>query len=91
MVLNHVNAENEMKVYTKRVFRNSNFQQIFLNWYTCISIINGANLVNFGRLVVGGHLEGTMSQIFCLGLSFHYMKFRKFSCRKCQNVSRFLT
>ena len=34
--------------------------------------------MKFGVLVVGGHLEGNVSQIFYLGLSFYIMESRKF-------------
>ena len=87
--INYVNVKNEITVYTKRKYKNCYFQQIFLN--RNISVINGAKLISFGRLVVGGHLEGTVSQFFCLGPSFHFMNSRKFSCKNRQKVSRFLT
>ena len=41
--------------------------------------------------VHGYHMEGTLSQIFYLGPSFHFMKSRKKSFKKCQKVTRFLT
>ena len=34
---------------------------MFLNWI--ISLIGRAKLIKFGTLVVGAHLEGTMSRI----------------------------
>ena len=40
-------------------------------------------------LLVGGHLEGTVSQIFYLGLSFYFMLSRKLNCKRCQKVYRF--
>ena len=43
--------------------------------------------MKFGILVVGGHLEGTVSPIFYLGLSFYFMESRKFWCKKWQKVS----
>ena len=64
------------------------FNIFFLNWD--ISVRNGAKFIKFVILVVGGHTEGTVSQIFHLGPSFHFMKSRKFSCKKWQKVSRFL-
>ena len=60
--INNVNVENEIKVSTNREIKNCNFQQFFLIWN--ISINNGANFIKFGTLVVGGHLEGAVSQIF---------------------------
>ena len=45
--------------------------------------------MQFAILVVGGHTEGTTSQIFHLGLSFHFMKSRKFRCKNWQNVFPF--
>ena len=47
--------------------------------------------MKFGILAVGGHLEGTVSQIFYLGLSLYFMDSRKLRCKKWQKVSRFLT
>ena len=41
--------------------------------------IHGAKTITFGTLIVDGHLEGTVSQIFYLGPSFHFMKSRKLS------------
>ena len=77
--INNVNVENEIKVSTNREIQNCNFQHIFLNWN--ISINNGANFIKFGTLVVRGHLEGTVSQIFYLGPSFYFMKSRKLGCK----------
>ena len=37
------------------------------------------------------HMEGTTSQIFYLGPSFHFMKSGKKSFKNCQKVTRFLT
>ena len=42
---------------------------IFMNWN--ISFINGAEFLRFGILVLGNHLEGTVSH---LGPSFYFMK-----------------
>ena len=61
-------------------FKNCNFLYIFLNWI--ISVIYGANFIKFGTLIVEDYSEGTVSQIFYLGSSFHFMKSRKFSCKK---------
>ena len=37
---------------------------IFIFFNSIISLIVGAKLIKFGILVVGGHLEGTVSQVF---------------------------
>ena len=83
-MLNHdmkvVNISNEIKSHTKREFRNSNFYIFFFNWV--ISIIYGAKFTKFGTHVVEGHLDGTMCQIFYLGLSFNVMKSRKLNGKK---------
>ena len=47
------------------------FSIIFFNWN--ISVIYGAKFTNFGTHLVEGHLEGTVSQIFYLGLGCHLM------------------
>ena len=60
-------------------FKNCNFQIFFLNWI--FSVIYGANLTKFGTCVVEGHLEGTVSQIFYLSPSFHFMIFTKLSSK----------
>ena len=59
--------------------KNSNVLRISLNWNT--SLIDGAKFLTFDRLVVGCHLEGTMSQISYLGPSSYFMKSRKFRCK----------
>ena len=54
-------------------------------YYLCITTWEGideAKFIKFGTLLVGCHLEGTMSQIFYLGPSFYFMKSRKFSSKK---------
>ena len=83
-MLNHdidvVNMSNEIKSQIKREFRNCNFSYIFLNWN--ISVIIGAKLIKLCTLVVNAHWEGTVSQIFYLGLSLYFMKSGKFSCKK---------
>ena len=90
-MLNHdidvVNMSNKIKSQIKREFRNCNFSYIFLNWN--ISVIIGVKSIKLGTLVVNAHSEGTVSQIFYLGLSFYFMKSGKFSCKKWQKVSRF--
>ena len=37
------------------------------------------------------HMEGTVSQIFEIGLSFYFMKCRKFNQKKSTKSSRFLS
>ena len=61
-------------------FKNCNFQYIFFNWI--ISVIHEAKVTKLGTHVVNDHSEGTVSQICYLGLSFHFMKSRKLSCKK---------
>ena len=60
--IDNVNVEKEKEVYTKREFKNFNFQKSFLN---CDILFNNrGKLVKIGRLVVENHSEGTVSQIF---------------------------
>ena len=58
------------------------FQKIFLN--RNISVNTKRKLIKIGALVVATHSEGTVSQIFLLGLCYYSMKCRKLSCKKCQ-------
>ena len=67
--------EKGIELYTKRVLKNFNFQNIFLNLN--IPVNNRWKIMKICRLVVESHLEGTMSQIFYLGSSFYFMKCRK--------------
>ena len=76
--LNYVNVTYKIKEHKTLEFKNCNFQYFFFNWI--ISDIHEAKVTKFGRHVVNDHSEGTMSQIFYLGLSFHLMKSRKLSC-----------
>ena len=78
--LKYVNVANKIEEHTTLEFKNCNFQYIFLNWI--ISVIHEAKVKTFGTHVVNDHSEGTVSQIFDLGLSFHFMKSRKLSCKK---------
>ena len=78
--LNYVNVTNEIKEHTTLEFKNCNFQKKKLNWI--ISVIHEAKVTKFGRHVVNDHSERTVSQIFYLGLSLHFMKSRKLSCKK---------
>ena len=77
MIKKNVNVSCELEMYTQREYKNCNFQQIFLNWI--ILIIIEANMITFGGLIGGTHVEGTVSQIFYLSSSFHFMKCRKLS------------
>ena len=72
--INCVNVNNKIEAYTPCKLKNCNFQYIFLNLIT--SVIDGAKFMKFGRHVVKGHSEGTVSQIFDLGPSFYFMKCR---------------
>ena len=78
--LKYVNVANKIKEHTTIEFKNCNFQYIFLNWI--ISVIHGAKVTKFGTHVVNDHSEGTISHTFYLGLSFHFKKSRKSSCKK---------
>ena len=42
-------------------------------------------------LILHYHTEGTVSQIFNLGPSFYFMKFRKIGCKKYHMVPHFLS
>ena len=54
-----------------------------INYVNMKNIINDVKIISFCRLVVRGHLEGTMSQIFHLGLVNFFKNWQK--------VSHFLT
>ena len=56
--------ENEIEVYTKRDLLFST------------DIFNGANLIKFARLVVKGHLEGTVSQFSYPGRSLYFLEIK---------------
>ena len=64
--INVINISNEIKSHTIREFRNCNYSYIFLNWL--ISVIYGPKFITFGTHAVEGHLKGTVSQIFYLGI-----------------------
>ena len=78
--LKYVNATNKIKEHTTLEFKNCNFQYILFNWI--ISVTHGEKVTKFDTHVVDDHSEGTVSQIPYLGLSFHFMKSRKLSCKK---------
>ena len=54
---------------------NLNFYQHFFNMD--ISLHNQHKLLRFCLCVLHDHIEGTLSQIFDLGPSFHFMRSRK--------------
>ena len=85
--LRYVNVANKIEVHTTLEFKNCNLQYIFLN--LIISVIHGAKITKFGTHVVKDHSEGTVSQIFYLGVSFHFMQSRKLSCKKMVKCSPF--
>ena len=70
--LKYVNVANKIKEHTTLELQNCNFQYMFLNWI--ISVIHGEKVTKFGTHVVNDYSEGTVSQIFYLGLSYHFMK-----------------
>ena len=78
--LKYVNVANKIIENTTLEFKNCNFQYIFLKWI--ISVIHGEKTTKFGTHVVNDYLEGTVSQILYLWLSFHFMKSRTVSCKK---------
>ena len=77
---NFINMSDKIKSHMKREFRNCSFSSFFFNWI--ISVINRVKLTKFGRHVVEGHWEGTVSQTFYLGPSFNFMKSRKLRGKK---------
>ena len=78
--LKYVNVAIKIEVYTTWEFKTFNFQFFFFN--LIFSLIYGANFTRFGRHVAKDHSEGTVSQIFDLGHSSHFMKSRKLSSKK---------
>ena len=78
--LKYVNVANKIKVHTTLEFKNCNFQYFFSN--LIISVIHGAKITKFDTHVVEDHSEGAVSQIFDLGLTFHFMQSRNLSCKK---------
>ena len=45
----------------------------------------------FSILIDNSHIEGTISQIFDIGISFHFIKCRKFNKKKSTKSTRFLS
>ena len=87
--IKYVKVANKIEVHATLEYKNCNFQYIVLN--LIISVIHRAKITKFDTHVVEDNSEGTVSQIFDLGLSFHFMQSRKLSCKKWSKVSRFLT
>ena len=52
-----------------------NFSPYFLNQDTSLNI--SPTYFKFGTPINSTHMEGTVSQIFYIGLSFHFMNSRK--------------
>ena len=65
------------------------FPIIFLNFDNLISIAH--KLFKFRELILDIITEGTVSQIFYLGSSFHFIGFRKCFLFNLQNVSWYLS
>ena len=78
--LKYVNVGNKVELLTTWKLKKCNFQSISFKWI--ISVIYVGKFTKFGTHLVEGHLEGTMSQIFYLGLGFYFMMSRKLSCIK---------
>ena len=78
--LKYVNVANKIEVQATLEYKNCNFQYIFLN--LIISVIYGAKFTKLGTHVVEDYSEGTMSQIFDLGLSFYFMVSRNLCSKK---------
>ena len=69
-----------MPTWSISKFENSLFFLYFLN--IDISFNIPSKLMKFEIHVLEGHSEGTVSQIFDLGLSFYFMQSRKKSFKK---------
>ena len=72
--------DNKIELHAILEYKHYNFQHIFFN--LIISVIQGAKITKFGTHVAEDHSEGTMSQIFYLGLCFYFIQSRKLSCKK---------
>ena len=64
-----------MPIWSVSKFEKSFFFLYFLN--KDISFNIPQQVLKFDIHVIQGHTEGTVSQIFDIGLSFYFMKFRK--------------
>ena len=78
--LKYVNVGNKVELLTAWKIKKCNFQSYILKWI--VSVIYGGKFINFGTHLVEGHSEGTMSQIFNLGLSSFVIMSRKLSCKR---------
>ena len=67
----------KVDAYINRELKKLDFHSSYLNWN--ISVNNCGNLMKFGRHIVKVHSEGTLSQNFYLGSSFHFMNSRNLS------------
>ena len=72
---------NKVELLTAWKLKKCNFPSIFLNYI--ISVIYEGKFTKLGTHLVEGHLEGTVSRIFNLGLGIYFMMSRKLSCKKC--------
>ena len=77
-----------MPIWSIIKFENSLFFLYFFN--KDISFNIPWKLMKFTIHALEGHSEGTVSQIFDLGLSFYFMQSRKKSFKKRLKVTRFL-
>ena len=66
--------------YKIKVYTPWEIEKTFLNCF--FTVILRPNYTQLCTHVVEGHLEGNVSQIFYLGLSFYFMKSRKLSYKK---------
>ena len=56
-----------------------------------MSVIYGTKYKKKSYIIVEGHSEGTVSQIFYLGPRFYFMISRKLSCKEIVKSFPFLT
>ena len=68
--------------------KNLIFYVFFFN--TNISVTTQDIAMKFCMTILHIHSEGSVSEIFYLGPSFYFMRFRKLSCQNIQKVTRFL-
>ena len=78
-----------MPIRSSGKLKNSLFFIYFFN--KDISFNIPWKFLKFVMYVHTDHLEGTVSQIFFLGPSSHFMKSTKKSFKKCKKVTRFFT
>ena len=77
-----------MPIVSDSKFEKSFFSLYFFN--KDISFDIPWKFLKFGIHVNEGYMEGSVSQIFDLGVSFCFIKFRKLSFQKWPKVTRFL-